>query len=338
MKTAAAKPLTIGLVARRAGVGVETVRFYERQGLIEEPPRRLSGYREYDDEVVARLGFIRRAKELGFTLKEIKESVSRISHQDRGGVTMPTIQVDAKTTIRDLVGRYPQTRPVFEKHGIDYCCGGGKCLTDAANEHGLNLRALVDALEKALQVPSNEAKAIDKDWYAAPLAELVNHIVQVHHGYMKTALPRLRSLVPMVLKAHGTHHGEVLRQVQDLFTALDTELSSHLMKEEQVLFPYIVAAEAHRQGGPEGPAACFGSVGNPIRQMEHEHESAGQALAKLGEVTCDYALPADACPTFRAMYEELQRMEGDLHQHIHLENNILFPRAVELEGVPGGEE
>lgn len=243
------------------------------------------------------------------------------------------IQVDGKTTVRDLVGRYPQTRPVFEKHGIDYCCGGGMCLAEAASEHGLNLPGLVDALEKTLQAPAGEAEATDKDWYAAPLAELVQHIVEVHHGYMKTALPRLRSLVPTVLKAHGAHHGEVLQRVQDLFNALDAELSSHLMKEEQVLFPYIVAIEARvREGTPE-PQACFGSARNPIRQMEHEHESAGQTLAKLREVTQDYALPADACPTFKAMYEELQRMEADLHQHIHLENNILFPRAIAAESL-----
>jgi regulator of cell morphogenesis and NO signaling len=246
-----------------------------------------------------------------------------------------TIQVDGKMTVRDLVGRYPQTRSVFEKHGIDYCCGGGKCLTDVANEHGLKLPTLLDALGKTLQAGPGKAEATDKDWYAARLGELVSHIVEVHHGYMKTALPRLRSLVPTVLKAHGAHHGDVLRQVQDLFNALDAELSSHLMKEEQVLFPYFAAVEAHVREGAPKPQAPFGSARNPIRRMEHEHESAGVTLAKLREVTHDYALPADACPTFRAMYEELQRMEADLHQHIHLENNILFPRAIELEDASG---
>jgi regulator of cell morphogenesis and NO signaling len=247
-----------------------------------------------------------------------------------------TIQVDGKMTVRDLVGRYPQTRSVFEEHGIDYCCGGGKCLTDVANEHGLKLPSLLDALGRTLRAEPGRAEATDKDWYAASLAELVNHIVEVHHGYMKTALPRLRSLVPMVLKAHGAHHGDVLRQVQELFNVLDAELSSHLMKEEQVLFPYIVAIEARVRDGTPEPQACFGTARNPIRQMEHEHESAGQALAKLREVTQDYALPADACPTFKAMYEELQHMEADLHQHIHLENNILFPRSLELELQLGG--
>jgi len=126
----------------------------------------------------------------------------------------------------------------------------------------------------------------------------------------------------------------MLQRAHDLYQALDTELTNHLQKEEEVLFPYIVAAEAHRQGGPKGPAACFGSVGNPIRQMETEHESAGEVLVQIRKVTGDYTLPDDACPTFRALYEELERMEADLHQHIHLENNILFPRAIAAESAP----
>jgi regulator of cell morphogenesis and NO signaling len=247
-----------------------------------------------------------------------------------------TIQVDGKTTVRDLVGRCPQTRPVFEQHGIDYCCGGGKSLAEVAGEHGLPLPALLAALEEAVHVAPGRPEATDKDWYGEPLGELVNHIVAVHHGYMKTALPQLCAIVPKVLKAHGAHHGEVLSQVQDLFNALNTELGSHLLKEEQMLFPYIVALERHVRDGAAKPQAPFGSARNPIRQMEHEHESAGQILAKLREVTADYTLPPDACPTFKAMYEQLHRMEADLHQHIHLENNILFPRAIELEEGPGG--
>ena len=248
------------------------------------------------------------------------------------------IEINGKMIVRDLVGRYPTTRPVFEKHGIDYCCGGGKCLADVANERGLKLPALVDALKKSLQAEPDAAQPTDKDWYAAPLIELVSHIVETHHGYTKTAPLRLSSLVPTVLKAHGAHHGAVLRQVQDLFQALNAELSSHLMREEQVLFPYFVAVEEHVREGSRKLRAPLGSARNPIRQMEHEHESAGAVLAKLREVTNNYTLPLDACPTFRAMYEELQRLEADLHQHIHLENNILFPRAIELEERPGEKE
>ena len=164
-----------------------------------------------------------------------------------------TIQVDGKTTVRDMVGRYPRTRPVFEQYGIDYCCGGGKSLAEAAGEHDLKLPALVDALVKTLEADPSKLQADQRDWHSAPLGELVNHIITVHHRYLNTALPRLRSLVPTVLKAHGAQHGETLRQVQDLFNALDAELSSHLMKEEQVLFPYIVAIEAGISSGDPRP-------------------------------------------------------------------------------------
>jgi regulator of cell morphogenesis and NO signaling len=245
-----------------------------------------------------------------------------------------SIQVDGNTTVRQIVGRFPQTRKVFEQYGIDYCCGGGKCLAEAAHENHAALPDLVRDIETALVAPSTRAEPAEKDWYAASLHELIDHILQVHHAYMKEALPRLRGLVRKVLHAHEAHHGDMLRQVHDLYNTLDTELGSHLLKEEQVLFPHIVAAEAHRQGGPEVPATCFGSVGNPIRQMECEHESAGGVLAQIRKVTGGYALPDDACPTFRVLYEELERMEEDLHQHIHLENNILFPRVIAEESAP----
>jgi regulator of cell morphogenesis and NO signaling len=244
-----------------------------------------------------------------------------------------SIQVDGNTTVRELVGRYPQTVKVLERYGIDYCCGGGKCLTEAVHDNQAVLPGLVRDLEAALVEISTGTQASDKDWYAAPLHELIAHILQVHHAYMKEALPRIGGLVRKVLHAHGAHHGDMLRQVQDLYAALDAELSSHLRKEEEVLFPYIVAAETHRQGGPEGPVACFGSVGNPIHQMEREHESAGEALAQIRRLTGGYTPPDDACPTFRTLYKELEQMEDDLHQHIHLENNILFPRAIAAESL-----
>jgi len=155
----------------------------------------------------------------------------------------------------------------------------------------------------------------------------VNHIVEVHHAYMKKALPRLRLLVPKVLHAHEANHGDLLRQVDTLFTALDAELSGHLHKEEQVLFPHIVAASG---GGTKRPAA-FGSVRNPIRQMETRARQRRRDPGQTPRGHAQLRAPDDACPTFKAVYDELQQMEADLHQHIHLENNILFPRAVGLE-------
>ncbi len=245
-----------------------------------------------------------------------------------------SIQTDGKTTVRELVGRYPQTRKVFEQHGIDYCCGGGKCLAEAAQESRAAFPDLVRDIEAALLAAAAKPVIAEKNWYEAPLHELIDHILQSHHAYMHEALPRIKELLRKVLHAHGARHGVMLRQLHDLYNSLDTELTSHLRKEEEVLFPYIVNAEAHRQGGSEKPSACFGSVGNPIRQMESEHESAGAVLVQIRKVTGDYTLPDDACPTFRALYEELERMEEDLHQHIHLENNILFPKAIAVEPAP----
>jgi regulator of cell morphogenesis and NO signaling len=242
-----------------------------------------------------------------------------------------SIRIDGKTTVREIVGRCPQARKTFEKYGIDYCCGGGRCLAEVAQERRAALADLVRDIEAALVETSTKTATAEKDWYAASLHELSDHILQAHHTYMHEALPRIKELVRKVLKAHGAHHGDMLRQVSDLYDALYAELTIHLRKEEEVLFPYIVAAEAHREGGAEKPLTCFGSVGNPIHQMETEHESAGEALVQIRKVTGDYTLPDDACPTFRALYEELERMEADLHQHIHLENNILFPRAIAAE-------
>jgi len=245
-----------------------------------------------------------------------------------------SIQLGGNTTVRELAGRYPQTRMIFERYGIDYCCGGGKCLAEAAQESHAALPDLVRDIETALVARSTKTATAEKDWYEAPLHELVDHILQVHHAYMKEALPRLTELMRNVVHAHGARHGTMLRQVQELYSALATELGSHLLKEEEVLFPSIVAAEAHRQERPEGPAAHIGSAGSLIGQMEGEHERAGAVLARIRKVTGGYVLPDDACPTFRALYEELEHLEEDLHQHIHLENNILFPRASTAESAP----
>ena len=220
---------------------------------------------------------------------------------------------------------------MFEERGIDYCCGGGQSLAVAAQKHGLQLPALAAALEKALQSPPDTSKPIDKDWYAVPLQELVNHIVSVHHSYMKKELPRLRTLEQRVLTAHGANHGDMLRQVHTLFAALDAELSAHLTKEETAVFPQILAADVPARKDASERIASSGLVRDPIVQLEQEHESAGKTLARLREVTTNYTLPPDACPTFKALFDELQQMEADLHQHIHLENNILFPRALELK-------
>ena len=235
------------------------------------------------------------------------------------------------TTVREVVVNHPQTRAVLEQRGVDYCCGGGQPLKEAAAEAGVALDALLADLRQTIATPPPGAPA-EPDWSQATVTELVHHIEQRHHAFTKQQLPRLEGLLARVLKAHGARHGEALAELQKVYRALKADLDLHLLKEEQVLFPHLRALDAPAEG--PRPALACGSAAGPIRQMRLEHEEAGAALAALRDLTSGYALPPDACQSFRALYDGLRALEADLHEHIHLENNILFPRALEHEPIP----
>lgn len=224
-----------------------------------------------------------------------------------------------------IVSRRPQLAKIFEQFEIDYCCRGNSPLSDACREKNLDLQTVLDEIDKFLQ---SGASACETDWNEAPLSDLVNHIVETHHAYLRTELPRLTGLIQKVRKAHGDRHPE-LQVVDSLFANMRSELESHMLKEENILFPAACALEA----GSGSFSFPFGTVRNPIRMMEHEHEYVGDALRSMRKLTSEYRPPQDACPTFRVMLESLQHLEQDLHEHIHKENNILFPRAIELERV-----
>lgn len=234
------------------------------------------------------------------------------------------MKITGNTTVRELAGKHPQAIDVFERYGIDYCCGGGKPLADITGELGLDTDKVVADLDKALGEKVTGAGR--RDWYGATLGELIYHILNVHHTYMKKALPKIGDYLGKVLRAHGATHGEMLKQVDETFRVLRLEIESHLAKEEQILFPYVLDLDSAAQENRPLPEFCCGSVEGPISQMMHEHENAGEALDKLRRITNNYTLPPDACPTFAALFNELKRMEKDLHTHIHLENNVLFPR------------
>jgi len=259
-------------------------------------------------------------------------SDSGVTHQEE--IQIMTITIDKTTTVRDLVVVHPETRKVLESLGIDYCCGGGSKLTEAVAEAGLDLADVVKAVEQAVADADQPESAPERDWQEATPTDLVEHIEATHHVYMKQALPRLGDLFAKALEAHGPRHGDMLTALQTTFRALRSEIEMHLMKEEQILFPYIRQMEASVGKTGRVPPMHCGTVQNPIRQMVTEHENAGEALARMRAVTADYALPGDACPTFRALFDGLREMEADLHEHIHLENNILFPlaEAMEAEG------
>jgi regulator of cell morphogenesis and NO signaling len=229
-------------------------------------------------------------------------------------------------TVREIALEQPSSIRVFEKFGIDYCCGGRKPLAEACTAGNLEINAVIAALEAATKTPDSEAE----NWAGRSLESLITHIVTTHHAYVKRELPRLAILAEKVVNRHGPTKTE-LPVIAAALAQLDEELTQHLAKEEAVLFPYIADLERARAVGTAKPHSCFGTVANPIAMMTQEHEGAGTLLAEIRRLSRDFTTPEDACPTFHAFYDGLKEFEQDLHQHIHLENNILFPRAIEME-------
>ncbi len=232
--------------------------------------------------------------------------------------------------VRELAGKYPQTLAVFEKYGIDYCCGGEADIASAADVAGANLDELLADLDKAMEMPLPDDPELARDWWAAPASDLADYVESRHHAFLWKELPRLSELLAKVRKAHAARHGAMLDELSVAFTALRLEMEQHLAKEEKVLFPLIRDLDAASHGG-EVHVTHSGSVIEPIGQLEREHESAGETLEHIRTLTDDYTLPDDACPSFVALYDGLKALEADLHRHIHLENNILYPKAMELE-------
>lgn len=238
------------------------------------------------------------------------------------------MSVSVARTVRELALEIPEATRIFERAGIDYCCGGGKSLEEACASANLSVDTVLDSLELAEQQARTKQKA--RNWQTELLADLVDHINSTHHKYTREEIARLRPLLDRVVSVHGMKHAELLR-IRAIFNGLAQELTTHMMKEEQVLFPYIVRMEESvMQKEPLLPAR-FGTVQNPVAMMAHEHESVGEALRALRQASGEYMPPADACISYQTLYKTLAEFETDLHQHIHLENNILFPRAIEME-------
>ena len=232
----------------------------------------------------------------------------------------------AEKTLRELALENPAATRIFEKLHLDYCCGGNKTLRAACNAAGMSAEEVIRTLEAAAR-PVNPGR----DWSEETLAELMTHIRETHHRYTRDSMEGITALAAKVRQAHGGRHPE-LAEIQAAFAALAAELTTHLMKEEMVLFPYVERLEEWSAAGDPILPPPFGSVRNPVSMMLREHDNAGEALRELRRLTNGYRTPADACTTFQALYRALADLEADLHQHIHLENNILFPRAIELEG------
>lgn len=230
--------------------------------------------------------------------------------------------------VRDVATEFPQSTRVFEKLKIDYCCGGNKPLAEACASAGIDVDSLMEMLAAVVQSGSKDEDALA--FQNVSLAELITHIIDTHHVFTRSEMDRLQLLADKVLAAHGGHHPELIH-VDELLTRLCADLRPHMFKEEQILFPYIVASEEAFKQKRAVPSPPFGTVNNPIRMMMMEHDAAGEILRELRALTSDYQVPADACVSYRMLYQALEDFEKDLHQHIHLENNLLFPKALELE-------
>lgn len=228
-------------------------------------------------------------------------------------------------SIGELALEIPHAIAVLERWRIDYCCHGKRSVAEACADAGLTPEELMQAI--------GETPVTDdaRDWSGASLEELQQYILDTHHVFTRQAMETVNVLSEKVARRHGPNHPEVLR-VREIVVALINDLEPHMMKEEVVLFPYVAAMERGEQ-----PSHCFGTVKNPVRMMMMEHDAVGGLLRDLREATSGYALPEDACLSFRALYERLTELEEDLHKHIHLENNVHFPRAVAMEDSEGPE-
>jgi regulator of cell morphogenesis and NO signaling len=229
-------------------------------------------------------------------------------------------------TVRELALENPSSTRIFEKLGIDYCCGGNISLEQACRTANLDIDQVLESLEKAHATPAQKERV----WQIEPLVALIDHIQSTHHRYTREEIGRLGPLFEKVCTVHGKSHPELF-QIHEIFQDLAQELSAHMMKEEMILFPYVARMEAAVMKNEPIPRPPFGSVQNPVSMMEHEHDSAGNALRAMRGASNGYSAPADACVSFQTLYRALAEFETDLHQHIHLENNVLFPRAIAIE-------
>jgi len=230
------------------------------------------------------------------------------------------------TRVKEIAVANPGAKRVLEDAGVDYCCGGEKPLHDACMKAGVSAEEILNRLKEN----SKQVGPEDTNWATATLCDLTQHILAKHHKYVREAIARLTALLAKVKAKHGQNHPE-LAGIEERFFDLGQEMYSHMQKEEQILFPYIVTLEraTMEKRKPEPP--FFGAARNPIHMMMQEHDSAGELLREMRKLSGEYQAPREACESYRELYRSLEEFEADMHTHVHLENNILFPRTVELE-------
>ena len=233
----------------------------------------------------------------------------------------------ADLTLSEIVTANYKSAAIFEKYGLDFCCHGKISISEACENKGINTEEVLNQLEK---LNGNSSYGKGEQYNLWGLDFLTDYIINVHHKYVRDMIPVIAAHAEKVVSKHGENHPEVIK-VASCFSIVYKDLRQHMMKEEQMLFPYIKYLVETKKNLKSAEQPFFGSIKNPIRMMEAEHESAGDLLAEIGELTNNYNPPSDSCNTFKVYYRELKEFEEDLHKHVHLENNILFPRSINLE-------
>jgi regulator of cell morphogenesis and NO signaling len=229
--------------------------------------------------------------------------------------------ITAQTTVGELVAADFRAAAVLSRFGIDFCCGGKRTLADACVARQVDPAHVLTEVSAACERSATAPRY--NEW--EPQA-LIAFIVGHHHAYVRRSLPAVNDYLGRLIASHGERHPE-LREVERLWGMITGDMIAHMAKEEQVLFPYIVELANAAANGEGVSTPPFGSIEFPIRMMEMEHESAGDIMSRIREITDGYTPPADGCTTYRVCFQELQSFEEDLHAHVHLENNILFPKA-----------
>jgi regulator of cell morphogenesis and NO signaling len=234
---------------------------------------------------------------------------------------------DMSQTVSEIAIENPAAVRVFDKFGMDYCCAGKRSLQEACERASAPIDQVLQALS---ELRANGPSLEEQPWTTRSLAKLTAYIVDRHHRYIRDEVPQIEGLFKKVVERHGEEHPE-LRTIHEMFRALSGELRVHMMKEERILFPFLEAMETGARVERDAPLTCFASIKLPISRMLEDHDDAGVITAWIRDLSGGYRAPEGSCPSYRSLYQALEEFERDLHHHIHLENNILFPRAVEME-------
>ena len=228
-------------------------------------------------------------------------------------------------TIGDFVAENFRTAEVFKKYHIDFCCKGGRTVEEACDNKKVSPQQIYQELEEIAN-----RKSEDIDFNSWPLDLLADYVEKTHHKYVEEKSAMLIPYLNKLCKVHGERHPELF-EINELFIGSAQDLAAHMKKEELILFPFIKQMVEAKKNGEPLPAPRFGTVENPVAMMKHEHEAEGERFVKIAELTNNYEFPDDACGTYQVTYRMLEDFQNDLHKHIHLENNILFPKAIAME-------